>query len=115
MSAAALPAVAASGAQAAFDRLDLNGDDVIQWPEAYQVRVDQFTKMDANQDGVLTIDEFKGPARPLSVFDADEDQELQLSEFLEGHHGMFEKFDEDVSGSLTFEEFEAARSAARGG
>jgi len=69
--------------------------------------------MDANMDGIVTENEFQGPARPFSAFDADDDGDLQLAEFLEAHRSMFDRFDEDASGSLTFEEFEAARSAAR--
>jgi len=104
---------AAQGAEAAFDRLDADRSGAVTWAEAYEVRTDEFMDMDANMDGIVTENEFQGPARPFSAFDADDDGDLQLAEFLEAHRSMFDRFDEDASGSLTFEEFEAARSAAR--
>ena len=104
----------AKDAQAAFDRLDPDQSGAITWPEAYEARVGEFTDMDTDMDGIVTEDEFQGPARSLSAFDADEDGNLQLAEFLEAHRSMFDRFDEDASGSLTFDEFEAAQSAARG-
>jgi len=104
----------AQDAQAAFDRLDADQSGAINWAEAYEVRTGEFMDMDADMDGLVTEDEFQGPARPFSAFDADEDGNLQLAEFLEAHRSMFDRFDEDASGSLTFDEFEAAQSAARG-
>ncbi|SEP27219.1 EF-hand domain pair [Salinihabitans flavidus] len=103
----------AQEAEAAFDGLDADQSGAITWAEAYEVRTGQFMDMDADMDGILTVDEFQGPARPLSAFDTDEDGKLHLAEFLEGHRNMFERFDEDANGSLTFDEFEAAQSAAR--
>lgn len=105
----------AQDAQDAFDRLDADQSGEITWAEAYEIRTRQFMGMDENMDGIITEDEFQGPARPLSAFDTNEDGELHLAEFLEGHKSMFDSFDEDANGSLTFNEFEAAQSAARGG
>ena len=69
--------------------------------------------MDTDGNGLLTEDEFVGPARPLSAFGSDENSQLHMSEFLGGHRSMFDRFDEDASGSLDPHEFEAAQTAAR--
>lgn len=103
----------AQDAQAAFNRLDVDQSGTISWAEAYEVRTGEFMDTDADMDGVVTEDEFQGPARPFAAFDRDRDGDLQLAEFLEAHRSMFDRFDEDASGSLTFDEFEAAQSAAR--
>ncbi|MCM2562308.1 EF-hand domain-containing protein [Lutimaribacter sp. EGI FJ00015] len=104
----------AKEADAAFNGLDADQSGAITWAEAYRVRTGQFMDMDADMDGILTVDEFQGPVRPLSAFDTDEDERLHLAEFLAGHRNMFDRFDKDANGSLTFDEFEAAQSAARG-
>lgn len=109
---AAAPAVAQE-AEAAFDRLDADGNGHVSWAEAYDVRTSEFTEMDADMNGILAEEEFQGPARPLSAFDTDGDMTLSLAEFLQGHRSMFDRFDEDADGALVPDEFEAARSAAR--
>ncbi len=116
---AALGAAAERGsaqeAEAAFDRLDADESGDITRAEAYEIRTGEFMAMDSDMNGIITEDEFQGPARPLSAFDSDGDGELHLAEFLQGHRSMFERFGEDASGVLTHSEFEAAQGAARGG
>lgn len=104
----------AQDADAAFTRLDADQSGAITWAEAYDVRTDAFLAMDADKDGIVTADEFQGPARPLSAFDADRDGVLHLAEFLEGHRIMFDRFDKNADRSITLDEFEAAQSATRG-
>jgi len=105
---------AAQQAEDAFARLDLDESGAITWEEAYEVRTSEFMEMDSDRNGLITEDEFVEPARPLSAFDSDGDGQLQMSEFLDGHRSMFDRFDEDASDSLDPNEFEAAQMAARG-
>lgn len=111
---AAVERAMAQDGGAAFDRLDLDGSGEIAWAEAYEVRSREFMQMDRNMDGIVTGDEFRGPARSLSAFDHDGDRELHLAEFLQGHRSMFQRFDDDANGALNAREFMAAQSAARG-
>ena len=106
---------AAQEAEDAFAKLDADRSGTITWDEAHRVRVREFTEMDADGDGVVTREEFAGPARPLAAFDSDGDGELHMSEFIDGHWTMFVRFVEDDSGTLDPAGFEAALCAARGG
>ena len=47
----------AHGIQRMMDKHDLNGDGVITKNEALKAAEDRFTKMDANSDGEVTIEE----------------------------------------------------------
>ncbi|WP_299365236.1 EF-hand domain-containing protein [uncultured Paracoccus sp.] len=104
-------AASAQDLQKAFARLDENGDDLIEWSEAYPVRVSEFVEMDADRNGAVDPSEFGGRARPFSAFDTDGDEELQLAEYLQGHRSMFMKFDADEDGAINLEEFEQAQAA----
>ncbi len=42
-----------------FDRIDVNGDDVITEDEFLEFRKKRFTQMDVNNDGKVTRDEAK--------------------------------------------------------
>lgn len=104
----------AEEAESAFARLDADQGGTITWAEAYDVRTRAFLDMDTGKDGIVSVDEFHGSARPLSTFDSDGDGVLQLAEFLEGHRSMFDRFDKDANDVLTVDKFHAAQSAARG-
>ena len=75
------------------------------------MRVSEFVEMDVDLNGAVDPSEFSGRAGPFGAFDADEDEELQLAEYLEGHRSMFMKFDADEDGAINLEEFEQAQAA----
>lgn len=106
-------AASAQDLEGAFTRLDENGDNLIEWSEAYPVRVSEFVEMDADRNGAVEQSEFGGRARPFAAFDSDGDGELQLAEYLDGHRSMFMKFDADEDGAINAEEFEEAQAAVR--
>ena len=105
--------VSAQDLEGAFTRLDENGDGLIEWSEAYTVRVSEFVEMDADQNGALDRSEFGGRARPFGAFDSDGDGQLQLAEYLDGHRSMFTEFDADEDGAINPKEFEEAQAAVR--
>ena len=106
-------AASAQDLEGAFTRLDENGDGLIEWSEAYPVRVSEFVEMDADRNGAVDQSEFGGRARPFGAFDLDGDGQLQLAEYVEGHRSMFMKFDADEDGAINSEEFEEAQAAVR--
>ncbi len=106
-------ATSAQDLEGAFTRLDENGDDLIEWSEAYPVRVSEFVEMDADRNGAVDESEFGGRARPFDAFDSDGDGQIQLADYLEGHRSMFMKFDADEDGAISPEEFEEAQATVR--
>ena len=79
-----------------------------------------FKALDKDQDGVLTLDEFKGNRKRsealeqaeeiFKLIDADGDKRISLKEFVERPaEARFKQMDKDADGKLTFEEFKGRR------
>jgi hypothetical protein len=58
-----------------------------------------FSKTDANKDGVLTVDEYKS-APLFNYIDANNDGSVTLEEYLKVYAPYFERFDTNAAGKL---------------
>lgn len=97
-----------------FAKADANGDGVIDSDE-FRGKADQFAKLDGDSDGALTKEEMQAgrKARRPGRFakrDANGDGVLTADEF-DGNPERFAKIDADADGSVTVEEMGAARRA----
>ena len=131
MVAAASLALASPSAQAQtkhrierIDRIDSNGDGVVDFSEMQAMRPDltpeEFNKMDTNSDGQLAREEMRAAhseahfERRIKLVDRDGDGAISAEE-IEAFHPrhddpaehIFKEFDADGDGKLTRQELEA--------
>ncbi|HEY8520016.1 MAG TPA: hypothetical protein VIN61_08055 [Gammaproteobacteria bacterium] len=127
-----------SGADPWFERLDTNGDGVIERDEFEASRRSQFERADADGDGYLSDDELRAlPERggmggrghsrgrrwagrmpdvggqALARHDTDGDGRLSAQEFLAAESPMLRRLDTDRDGRITRQEAESAQARAR--
>jgi EF hand len=111
-------------AGAIFDRADKNGDGVAARDEFLASRAEQFASRDRNGDGFIDNADVgeRAAARPrvsqamtamITQFDADKDDKVSKTEFVDGGAKLFERADTDANGSLDAKELEAAKTAMR--
>lgn len=99
-------------AAAAFDRMDVNSDGVIDATDRAAAQAQRFAAMDTNNDGVVTLAEMQAAAQARSNRRAagqqapSAERRAAMDERLAAR---FAQLDTDNSGSLTLEEFTAPR------
>jgi Ca2+-binding EF-hand superfamily protein len=126
-----------------FQKLDLNGDGVVDKSELDAARRAAFERADADHDGYITEDEaqsllqqlraqgaagqrplYRGrivsrkpaeQANAIARFDADGDGRVSEAEFMEFVHPFGAMFDANGDGKITKEEVDQAREALRQG
>ncbi len=119
-----------------FERLDANGDGVVDREELQQSRRAVFRRVDADGDGYLSGAEIEVLAREPSAMpggqrrgvfsnaplpgkdllrrlDSDGDGRIAESEFLAAEHPLLERLDTDRDGRITRDEAERAQSRAQ--
>lgn len=98
-------------------RYDVNGDQVISSEEISQKRDKAFGKMDLNQDGRVSMEEFthvdelkRQPiiAARFSKLDSDRDGVVSQEEY-RTFLGSFKQFDQDGNGKITLAEMDTPR------
>jgi hypothetical protein len=98
-------------------RYDVNGDQVISSEEISQKRDKAFAKMDLNQDGNVSMEEFthidelkRQPiiAARFNKLDNDRDGTVSQEEY-RTYLGSFKQFDQDGNGKITLAEMDAPR------
>ncbi len=110
------------GAMRHFDKMDKNGDGVIDAGEAEAMRARMFARMDTDGDGFVTQAEIaekraKRAARQakrqarhdkhMAEMDSDGDGRVARDEFTASKGHMFDKLDADGDGRITREEMAA--------
>lgn len=119
--------LAASGAQAAsrtpgaaLDKADANHDGYVTRDEFKASRSAQFTRLDRNGDGVVSLSEFprlakstRSKAQALKAVithaDRDGDGRVTRAEFVDGPAPLFDRADRDQDGRLSRQEVAALR------
>jgi Ca2+-binding EF-hand superfamily protein len=126
-----------------FQKLDVNGDSVVDQPELLAARRTAFARADANHDGYIDEAEVQSllqglralggagqrpllrgrlvarrPAEQANViarFDLDADGRVSESEFVDPEHPFGARFDGDGDGRITKAEVEKGYDAVRSG
>lgn len=126
--------------RAFFERIDANGDGVLDAEELRTARRDAFKRADTDGDGFVTGDEVQqlgdvrgdvsrvrrgvlggGIARrrmpdaddALRRLDADRDGRISESEFVEAENPLLERFDANGDGEISRDEIERAQQRTR--
>lgn len=110
------PARRVDAAQAAFARIDRNGDGVITGDELDAARRAAFKRLDTSRDGRLTAAEIlivrgRGSEKRFLQMDTNRDGTVTLAEFLAAGRALLKRADRNGDGRLTLAEFR--RAAAR--
>lgn len=103
-------------------RADANGDGNIEWSEIVTFRTKTFDRLDRNGDDVINAQDtpplpFRGRFNKAldklqTDFDADGDQEITRAEMMDAPAPLFEAGDVNGDGILTAEEMAALRTSA---
>lgn len=97
-------------------RYDVNGDQIISSEEISQKRDKVFGKMDLNQDGIVSMDEFihidELKRQPIITarfgkLDSDRDGVVSKAEY-RNYLGSFKQFDQDGNGQITSAELDSS-------
>jgi hypothetical protein len=104
---------AASAADADFERIDRNGDQLLSWTE-YKSRVMEiFYFSDLDNDGRLDRQEIVAAGNPpWSEVDADGNGDVATLEFVAFHKRWFQQADRDADGALSVAESGWATAAS---
>lgn len=124
-----LAAQAETPAEQFMSTWDLNGDGTATLAELQQMRADVFTSFDANEDGVLDLEEhavfdearandvanYEGKRRAqmqkmadgmrMEATDANADQQVTLAEFQSSTAKWFARLDKNGDGGITMDDF----------
>jgi len=104
--------------QANFDRVDVNGDDVISRAEFRNLKVARWPQIDRNGDGYLSEEDFpyvaarraRAKLAEIDELDANEDGRISQDEFLDGPNPLFDQADLNSDGVLTRSEVDGSAS-----
>jgi Ca2+-binding EF-hand superfamily protein len=101
----------AANGERRMKRIDINNDGAISRDE-WKGRAEVFDRIDKNRDGSLTREEFGGPARNragrLDQMDTNNDGQISRDEW-KGAPKRFDRLDANSDGALTKEEVRGAR------
>ncbi len=104
--------------QVDFDRVDVNGDDVISRAEFRNLKLARWTQIDRNSDGYLSEEDFPASAlrrartqlAVIADLDTDGDGRISRDEFLDGPTPMFNHADRNTDGVVARSEVEEQAS-----
>lgn len=100
--------------KARFQRIDKNGDGLIDREEYHQAAVDSFYFRDKGKKGYLTVEDLKEASpEAFKAANRKSDGRLSLQEYVNALFRDFDAADVDKDGTLTYQELETYVSRSR--